>query len=56
MWYTKINYEIGGIVKEMKVKSFKNLDEQIEILKEKGLIIEDVTETKEILLEKITFS
>lgn len=55
MWYTKINYEIGGIVKEMKVKSFKNLDEQIEILKEKGLIIEDVTETKEILLRENYF-
>lgn len=36
-------------------KGFKTIDEQIEILKEKGLIIEDETETKEILLRENYF-
>ncbi|MDD3453371.1 MAG: Abi family protein [Bacilli bacterium] len=38
-----------------KNKIFKTLDEQIEILKSKGLIIEDVIETKEILFRENYF-
>ncbi len=37
------------------VKSFKTLDEQIEILKDKGLVIEDEALTKEILLRESYF-
>ena len=40
---------------ELKIKNFKTLDEQIEILKSKGLIIEDINETKEILLRENYF-
>lgn len=36
-------------------KNFKNLDEQIEILKTKGLTIDDVDETREILLKENYF-
>lgn len=39
----------------MKEKTFKTLDEQIEILKSKGLIINDVNKTKEILLRENYF-
>ena len=39
----------------MKVKQFKTLDEQIEILKHKGLIINDETYAKEILLRENYF-
>ena len=48
MWY---NYNGDG----MKNKTFKNLDEQIEILKSKGLIIEDEEKTKNILLRENYF-
>ena len=36
-------------------KLFKTLDEQLEILKSKGLIIEDEEQTKEILLRENYF-
>ena len=36
-------------------KIFKTLDEQVEILKDKGLIIEDENLTKEILLRENYF-
>ena len=36
-------------------KNFKTIDEQLEILKTKGLIIEDEEETKEILLRENYF-
>ena len=36
-------------------KEFKTIDEQVEILKRKGLIIEDEEETKEILLRENYF-
>ena len=36
-------------------KSFRTIDEQIEILQSKGLIIEDIEETKEILLRENYF-
>ena len=36
-------------------KNFKSLDEQIEILKSKGLIIEDDTLTRNILLKENYF-
>ena len=39
----------------METKTFKTLDEQIEILEKKGLIIEDVSETKKILLRENYF-
>lgn len=39
----------------MKKKTFKNLDEQIEILKEKGLIINDEEKAKEILFRENYF-
>ena len=38
-----------------RLKQFKTIDEQIEILKDKGLIINDVEKTKEILLRKNYF-
>ena len=40
------NYNGDG----MERKIFKNLDEQIEIMRNKGLIINDEEKTKEILL------
>lgn len=43
---------LGGI---MRTKIFKNLDQQVQILKEKGLIIEDYDETKELLLRENYF-
>ncbi len=39
----------------MNNKVFKNLDEQIEILKDKGLIINDIEYTKEVLLRENYF-
>ncbi|MDD3340650.1 MAG: Abi family protein [Bacilli bacterium] len=39
----------------MRAKVFKTLDEQIQILKEKGLVIEDYEETKELLLRENYF-
>ena len=42
-------------MKEMKEKIFKTLDEQINILESKGLIIEDVEEAKEILFRENYF-
>ena len=39
----------------MKSKTFKTLDEQIDILKNKGLVIEDIDETKSILLRENYF-
>lgn len=39
----------------MKVKTFKTIDEQIEILKNRGLIIDDVDACKEILLRENYF-
>ena len=39
----------------MKVKTFKTIDEQVEILRGKGLIIDDVDSTKEILLRENYF-
>ena len=36
-------------------KVFKTLDEQVEILKSKGLVIDDVDNTKEILLRENYF-
>ena len=39
----------------MKEKTFKTLDEQIEILRSKGLVINDVNKTKEILLRENYF-
>ena len=39
----------------MKTKTFKTLDEQIEILENKGLIIEDIEETRNILLRENYF-
>ncbi len=39
----------------MMKKEFKTLDEQIDILKSKGLIIDDITKTKEILLRENYF-
>jgi len=39
----------------MKNKTFKTLDEQIEILKNKGLIINDVDKAKEILFRENYF-
>lgn len=38
-----------------RLKQFKTIDEQIEILKDKGLIINDVEKTKEILLRENYF-
>ena len=43
------------MVNKMDTKIFKTLDEQIEILNEKGLIIGDITKTKEILLRENYF-
>ena len=39
----------------MKSKTFKTLDEQIDILKNKGLVVEDVNSTKRILLRENYF-
>ena len=39
----------------MNVKSFKTIDEQIEILKNKGLVIDDIDNTKDILLRENYF-
>ena len=39
----------------MNNKVFKNLDEQIEILKDKGLIINDINYAKEVLLRENYF-
>ena len=39
----------------MKLKTFKTIDEQIEILRNKGLIIDDVDSAKEILLRENYF-
>ena len=39
----------------MKIKTFKNLDEQIEILRSKGLVINDVDKAKDILLKENYF-
>ena len=39
----------------MSKKTFKTLDEQIEILKSKGLIINDIDKTKEILFRENYF-
>lgn len=39
----------------MRNKTFKNLDEQIEILREKGLVINDVDKAKEILFRENYF-
>ena len=39
----------------MRTKEFKTLDEQIEILKEKGLVINDVDKTKSLLLRENYF-
>ena len=39
----------------MKSKTFKTLDEQIDILKNKGLVIEDIDETRNILLRENYF-
>ena len=39
----------------MGSKTFKNLDEQIELLKQKGLVIDDIDYTKEILLRENYF-
>ena len=39
----------------MKSKTFKTLDEQIDILKSKGLVIEDIDETRNILLRENYF-
>lgn len=39
----------------MAAKTFKSLDEQVEILKSKGLVIEDYEKTKEILLRENYF-
>lgn len=39
----------------MKNKIFKNLDEQIEILKSKGLVINDIDKAKEVLLKENYF-
>ena len=39
----------------MKNKVFKNLDEQIEILESKGLIINDIDKAKTILLKENYF-
>ena len=36
----------------MGSKTFKTLDEQIEILKDKGLVIDDIDYAKEILLRE----
>ena len=38
-----------------KTKTFKTLDEQVEILKNKGLIIEDEEKAKEILFRENYF-
>ena len=39
----------------MKNKEFKSLDEQISIMKNKGLIIDDIDKTKDILLRENYF-
>ena len=39
----------------MKTKTFRTLDEQITILQRKGLIINDIEKTKEILLRENYF-
>ena len=39
----------------MRQKTFKNLDEQIEILKSRGLVINDVDKAKDILLRENYF-
>ena len=39
----------------MGAKTFKSLDEQVEILKGKGLVIEDYDKTKDILLRENYF-
>lgn len=39
----------------MKTKEFKTLDEQIEILKSRGLVINDIDKTKELLLRENYF-
>ena len=39
----------------MGKKTFKNLDEQIEILKSRGLVITDIEKTKSILLRENYF-
>ena len=39
----------------MGSKTFKNLDEQIELLKQKGLVIDDVDYAKEVLLRENYF-
>lgn len=43
------------MVSKMETKIFKTLDEQIEILKEKGLIINDIEKTKDVLLRENYF-
>ena len=39
----------------VKSKTFKTLDEQIDILKNKGLVIEDIDETRKIWLRENYF-
>ena len=39
----------------MKIKEFKTIDEQIELLQKKGLIISDINATKDILLRENYF-
>ena len=39
----------------MSIKSFKTLDEQVEILKDKGLVIDDIEYTKDVLLRENYF-
>ena len=39
----------------MKKKEFKNLDEQIEILKTRGLVVNDYDKTKALLLRENYF-
>ena len=39
----------------MKSKTFKTLDEQIDILTKKGLVVEDIEATKTILLRENYF-
>lgn len=50
-----ICYDIIIIGESMKNKIFKNLDEQIDILRSRGLVINDVTKAKEILFRENYF-
>ena len=43
------------MVKSMSVKTFKTLDEQIEILKSRGLVVNDYEKAKNILLRENYF-